>query len=142
MGTTLDRNEIEAILPHRPPFLFVDRISEIVPGERIVGEFRIRETETFLFRSDGQAYLPATLLTESMAQVGAILVLHPDENRGRTIFFRAIEETEFHRLVPSGAKVLVEARVKKLRARFGSLTVEARVDGELAAKGVMSFALG
>jgi 3-hydroxyacyl-[acyl-carrier-protein] dehydratase len=142
MGKTLDRKEIEAILPHRAPFLFVDRISDIAPGERIVGEFHVQPTQLFLSRIDGGAFFPSTLLTEAMAQVGAILVLHPDENRGRTIFFRAIEETEFHRRVSAGARVRVEARVKKLRARFGTLSVEATVDGELAAKGVMSFALG
>jgi hypothetical protein len=74
--------------------------------------------------------------------IGAILVLFPEENRGRTIYFRSIEEVEFSRRVPVGARVRVEAQIKKLRARFGSLKLEAFVEDGLAAKGVMSFALG
>jgi len=138
----LDRAQIQEILPHRAPFLFVDSISSIVPGERIVGEFLVKETERFLAREGDDRYFPPTLLTEAMAQVGAILVLFPEENRGKTIYFRSIEEAEFSRRVPVGARIRVEAQIKKLRSRFGSLTVEAFVDGDLAAKGVMSFALG
>ncbi|HEY7819478.1 MAG TPA: 3-hydroxyacyl-[acyl-carrier-protein] dehydratase FabZ, partial [Vicinamibacteria bacterium] len=91
----LDRAEIQTVLPHRPPFLFVDTISAIAPGERISGEYVIRESERFLARRGNETYFPETLLTESMAQVGAILVLYPDENRGRTIYFRSIEEATF-----------------------------------------------
>jgi 3-hydroxyacyl-[acyl-carrier-protein] dehydratase len=138
----LGREQIEAILPHRPPFLFVDEITEIVPGDRIVGEFLVAEDELFLVREDGNRYLPQSVLAEAMAQVGAILVLHPEENRGRTIYFRSIEEAAFYRRVPVGARIRVEARVRKLRSRFGSLAVEAYLDSGVAAKGVMSFALG
>jgi len=138
----LDRAQIQAILPHRPPFLFVDSISSIVPGERITGEFLVKETERFLARDGEERYFPSTLLAEAMAQIGAILVLFPEENRGRTIYFRSIEETEFAGRVPVGARLRVEARVKKLRSRFGILAVEAFVENELAARGVMSFALG
>jgi 3-hydroxyacyl-[acyl-carrier-protein] dehydratase len=138
----LDRAQIQEILPHRAPFLFVDSISSIVPGERIVGEFLVTATERFLAREGDERYFPSTLLAEAMAQIGAILVLFPEENRGRTIYFRSIEDAEFSRRVPVGARVRVEAQIRKLRARFGSLAVEAFVEDELAAKGVMSFALG
>jgi 3-hydroxyacyl-[acyl-carrier-protein] dehydratase len=137
----LDRAQIESILPHRPPFLFVDSVEEIVPGRSIVGAFRVGETELFLARDGEDVYLPSTLLAEAMAQVGAILVLHPEENRGRTIYFRSIEDAEFHRRVPVGALVRVEGKVKKLRRRYGSLLVEAYVGGDLAATAIMSFAL-
>lgn len=138
----IGREQIEAILPHRPPFLFVDEITEIVPAERIVGEFLVKEDELFLARESSGVYLPQSVLAEAMAQVGAILVLHPEENRGRTIYFRSIEEAEFYHRVPVGSRIRVEARVKKLRSRFGSLAVEAYLDSEVAAKAVMSFALG
>jgi 3-hydroxyacyl-[acyl-carrier-protein] dehydratase len=138
----LDRAEIQRVLPHRPPFLFVDSISSIVPGERITGEFLVKETETFLARRGDGTYLPETLLTEAMAQVGAILVLYAEENRGRTIYFRSIEETQFTRPVEVGARIRVEAAIRKMRSRYGSLAVEAFVDGALVATGVMSFALG
>jgi 3-hydroxymyristoyl/3-hydroxydecanoyl-(acyl carrier protein) dehydratase len=138
----LDRAQIQAILPHRPPFLFVDSISSIVPGERITGEFLVKETELFLAREGAERYFPSTLLAEAMAQIGAILVLFPEENRGRTIYFRSIDETEFSSRVPVGARLRVEARIKRLRSRFGILAVEAFVKGGLVARGVMSFALG
>jgi 3-hydroxyacyl-[acyl-carrier-protein] dehydratase len=138
----LDRVEIQRVLPHRPPFLFVDSISSIVPGERITGEFLVKETEPFLSLRGNEIYFPETLLTESMAQVGAILVLHPEENRGRTIYFRSIEEVEFTRRVEVGERIRVEAAILKMRSRYGSLAVEAFVGSELVAKGVMSFALG
>jgi 3-hydroxyacyl-[acyl-carrier-protein] dehydratase len=138
----LDRAQIEAILPHRAPFLFVDSISAIVPGERIVGELSVSEHEEFLSREGSARFFPATLLVEAMAQVGAILVLFPEENRRRTIYFRSIEGLNFVRRIPEGARVRVEGRIQKLRSRFGMLEVEAFLESELAAKGVMTFALG
>ncbi|HEY7698808.1 MAG TPA: 3-hydroxyacyl-[acyl-carrier-protein] dehydratase FabZ [Vicinamibacteria bacterium] len=138
----LDRTQIQAILPHRPPFLFVDSITSIVPGERIVGDFLVKDSEPFLAREGEELYFPPTLLAEAMAQIGAILVLYPEENRGRTIYFRSIEEAEFSRRIQVGARIRVEAVIQKLRARYGSLAVEAFVEGEPVAKGVMSFALG
>lgn len=141
MARSLDRRDIENILPHRPPFLFVDSVSDIEPGRCITGNFEVKPSELFLDGEDGNAFLPNTILVEAMAQVGAILVLHPEENRGRTIFFRAIEQARFHQRVPAGATVRVEASVRRLRARYGSLTVNAFLDGELAAEATMSFAL-
>lgn len=138
----LDRAQIQAILPHRPPFLFVDSISSIVPGERIVGDFLVKEGELFLAREAGELYFPSTLLAEAMAQIGAILVLYPEETRGKTIYFRTIEEAEFSARVEVGSLIRVEAEIKKLKSRYGSLAVEAFVEGELVAQGVMSFALG
>ena len=142
MPTELDRKEIEAILPHRDPFLFVEAITEIEPGSRIVGRLNGRRMRHYAPRDRDSGYLPPTVLTEAMAQVGAILVLYPEENRGRTIYFRSIEKTSFERQVPSDADVQIEAKVRRMRSRFGSLSVTARTDSEDVAAGVMSFALG
>jgi 3-hydroxyacyl-[acyl-carrier-protein] dehydratase len=140
--THLDRADIEAILPHRAPFLFVDTVLEIDDGKHIVGELHVNEDIRFLSRRDDGVFLPATMLAEAMAQVGAILALHPEENRGRTIYFRAIEGAEFQDPVALGQTVRIEAEVRKMRARFGVLSVTAYVDDAVAAKAVMSFALG
>ena len=142
MTTHLDRADIESILPHREPFLFVDSVIEIEDGKRIVGELRVDDAIRFLSRRDHGVFLPATVLAEAMAQVGAILVLHPEENRGRTIYFRAIEGAEFNDPVALGQTVRIEAEVRRMRARFGVLAVTAYVDDTVAAKAVMSFALG
>jgi len=138
----LDRADIEAILPHREPFLFVDAVLEIEDGKHIVGELHVNDAIRFLSRRDHGVFLPATVLAEAMAQVGAILALHPKENRGRTIYFRAIEGAEFKDPVALGQTVRIEAEVRKMRARFGVLGVTAYVNEAVAAKAVMSFALG
>lgn len=142
MTPLLDRADIEAILPHREPFLFVDAVLEIEDGKRIVGELRVNDAIRFLSRRDHGVFLPATVLAEAMAQVGAILALHPKENRGRTIYFRAIEGAEFKAPVALGQTVRIEAEVRKMRARIGVLGVTAYVNEAVAAKAVMSFALG
>ncbi len=142
MTTPLDRSQIEAIIPHREPFLLVDSVIEIEPLKRIVGELHVDATIRFLSRRDAGVFLPSTVLAESMAQVGAILVLHPEENRGRTIYFRSIEKAEFDGHVRLGQTVRIEAEVRRTRARFGRLAVTAMVGDNVVAKGTMSFALG
>lgn len=142
MTPHLDRAQIEAILPHRDPFLYVDTVLEIEPQRRIVGELHVNERLRFLSRREDGVFLPATVLAEAMAQVGAILVLHPEENRGRTIYFRSIDGAEFHGHVGVGQTVRIEAEVRRIRARFGSLAVTANVGDTVVAHAVMSFALG
>ncbi|HEX9725080.1 MAG TPA: 3-hydroxyacyl-[acyl-carrier-protein] dehydratase FabZ [Vicinamibacteria bacterium] len=145
MSPVLDRQDIERILPHRDPFLFVDEVVELAVGRRVVGVVRTPETGFFLRGVPSDArYFPPTLLIEAMAQVGAILVLHSKENQGRTIYFRSIEEAQFHENVPAGATLRIEGDVRRLRGRMGTLAMKAfLVDapGALLAEGVMSFAL-
>jgi 3-hydroxyacyl-[acyl-carrier-protein] dehydratase len=138
----LDREVIKKILPHRDPFLFVDEIEEWVAGERIIGLVRVSDTAWCLVEDpSGSRFFPSSLLTEAMAQVGAVLVLNTDENRGRTIFFRSIEEINFYRKVPAGSTVRVEGVVRRLRGRLGSLKMKAYLGDEMVAEGVMGFAL-
>ena len=141
MHPKLDRKDIEAVLPHRDPFLFVDSVSELEPGKRIVGELKVDETIRFLSRRADGVFLPPTLLVEAMAQVGAIAVLYPEENRGRTIFFRAIEDTEFKVRVTLGQTVRFVAEARRMKSRFGSMNVTAYVSDTVVATGVLSFAL-
>ena len=145
MSRVLARSDIERILPHRDPFLFVDEILELVPGDRVIGVVRIPETASLL-RGMPQAAgrFPATLLIEAMAQVGAILVLYAVENRGRTIYFRAIEQARFHQSVPAGTTLRVEGDVRRLRGRLGTLAMKAfpaENAGTCVAEAIMSFAL-
>ena len=139
----LDYAAIEQILPHRYPFLLVDRITELEVDKRIVGIKNVTLNERYLSYSAGGApALPPTILTEAIAQVGAILVLAKPENRQRLPFFAGIERVRYRRPVRPGDVVVIEATVIRLRSRMGLLKGTARVDGERVVDGTMTFALG
>jgi 3-hydroxyacyl-[acyl-carrier-protein] dehydratase len=139
----LDYAAIERILPHRYPFLLVDRITEFELDKRVVGIKNVSLNERYLAHSPGEApVLPPTILTEAVAQVGAILILAKPENREKLIFFRAIDRVRYKRPVRPGDVVVIEARVRQLRSRMGILHGIARVDGTVAMVGTMTFALG
>src|SRR5262249_30541780 len=140
----LDYGAIERILPHRYPFLLVDRITELEVDKRIVGIKNVSLNERYLSREmDGMPpALPPTILTEAIAQVGAILVLAKPENRQRLPFFAAIERVRYRRPVHPGDVVEIEAIVVRLRSRMGLLKGVARVNGKRVVDGTMTFALG
>jgi len=138
----LDYTAIERILPHRYPFLLVDRVTEFVLDERIVGIKNVSQSERYLWHGPGEDVLPPTLLTEAVAQVGAILILSKPENHDKLIFFREIKRVRFRRPVRPGDTVEIEAVVKRLRGRMGVLSGAARVNGEVVCDGTMAFALG
>ncbi len=139
----LDYSAIERILPHRYPFLLVDRITELEPDRRIVGIKNVSLNERYLARQPGEPpTLPPTILTEAVAQVGAILILSKPENREKLIFFMGIERVRYRQPVRPGDVVEIEARVKRLRSRMGQLDGFARVNGKIVVSGTMTFALG
>src|SRR5262245_31743342 len=139
----LDYAAIERILPHRFPFLLVDRITELEVDRRIVGIKNVSLNERHLWHGPGGArVLPPTILTEAVAQVGAILVLAKPENRQRLPFFAGIERVRYRRPVHPGDVVVIEANVVRLRSRMGMLEGVARVNGTSVIDGTMTFALG
>jgi 3-hydroxyacyl-[acyl-carrier-protein] dehydratase len=139
----LDYSAIERILPHRYPFLLVDRITHIELDKRIVGIKNVTLNERYLARRDGELpVLPPTILTEAVAQVGAILILAKPENRERLPYFMGIERVRYRRPVHPGDVVEIEAVVRRLRSRVGVLHGVARVDGKVSIEGTMTFALG
>jgi 3-hydroxyacyl-[acyl-carrier-protein] dehydratase len=139
----LDYAAIEGILPHRYPFLLVDRITELEIDKRIVGIKNVSLNERYLSHAtDGSPVLPPTMLTEAVAQVGAIMILAKPENRHRLIYFMGIERVRYRRPVHPGDVVVIEAMVLRLRSRMGSLKGVARVDGKVVVDGTMTFALG
>ena len=118
----LDYSAIERILPHRYPFLLVDRITEFEPDKRIVGIKNVTLNERYLARStDEPPVLPPTILTEAVAQVGAIMILAKPENREKLIYFMGIERVRYRRPVHPGDVVEIEATVRRLRSRMGQL---------------------
>ena len=139
----LDYAAIARILPHRYPFLLVDRITELEPDKRIVGIKNVTLNERYLSpQPGGSPALPPTILTEAVAQVGAILILSKPENREKLIFFMGIDRVRYRRPVHAGSVVEIEAVVKRLRSRMGVLSGAARVDGKVVCDGTMTFALG
>jgi 3-hydroxyacyl-[acyl-carrier-protein] dehydratase len=139
----LDYAAIERILPHRYPFLLVDRITEFEPDRRIVGIKNVSLNERYLAHPPGERpVLPPTILTEAVAQVGAIMILSKPENREKLIFFMGIEKVRYRRPVHPGDVVVIEAIAKRLRSRMGVLRGVARVEGQVVVDGTMTFALG
>ena len=139
----LDYAAIEKILPHRYPFLLVDRITEFELDKRIVGIKNVSLNEPYLSQTtNGSPVLPPTILTEAVAQVGAIMILVKPENRQRLIYFMGIERVRYRRPAYPGDIVEIEAVVLRLRSRMGLLKGVARVDGRVVIDGTMTFALG
>ena len=139
----LDYSAIERILPHRYPFLLVDRIIEFEPDKRIVGIKNVTLNERYLAHSTEEPpVLPPTILTEAVAQVGAIMILAKPQNREKLIFFMGIDRVRYRRPVHPGDVVVIEATVRRLRSRMGQLRGIARVDGKVVVDGTMTFALG
>jgi 3-hydroxyacyl-[acyl-carrier-protein] dehydratase len=143
LSLPLDYAAIEKILPHRYPFLLVDRIIELEVDKRIVGIKNISSNERYLAPSpDGRLVLPPTILTEAIAQVGAIMILAKPENSDRLPFFAGIERVRYRHPVHPGDVVTIEVVAKRLRTRVGVLAGKARVDGKVVVEGTMTFALG
>ncbi len=138
----LEIEDIKAILPHRYPFLLVDRIVALEEDRRIVGIKNVSANERyFIAGPGGRPTLPASILTEAMAQAGAVLILAKPENRSRLIYFMGIERVRYRRPVTPGDVVELEGSVLRLRSKMGSLRGVARVDGKVVCEGQMTFAL-
>ena len=139
----LEIEDIKAILPHRSPFLLVDRVLELEADRRIVAVKNVTTNERyFIAGPGGVATMPASILTEAMAQAGAILILSKPENRSRLVYFMGIDRVRYRRPVVAGDQVILKAEVLRLRAKMGSLRGRALVDGRIACEGEMTFALG
>jgi 3-hydroxyacyl-[acyl-carrier-protein] dehydratase len=139
----LDHAAIERILPHRYPFLLVDRVTEFEVDKRIVGIKNVSRNERYLSpAANGDPVLPPTILTEAVAQVGAILILAKPENRQRLPFFAGIKRVRFRHPVHPGDVLEVEANVVRIRSRMGVLKGVVRVSGRIVFEGTMTFALG
>jgi len=143
LSPPLDYTAIERILPHRYPFLLVDRITQFEVDTRIVGIKNVSLNERYLAHSPGsRPVLPPTILTEAVAQVGAILILSKPENREKLIYIVGIERVRYRRPAYPGDVLNIEVKVKRLRSRMGQLHGVATADGKIVLEGRMTFALG
>ena len=140
--TTLGREQIEAILPHRDPFLLIDEVVELEPGERVVARKHVRGDEWwFAGHFPDRPVMPGVLIVEAMAQTGAVAVLSQEENRGRIAFFGGIDDVRFKRIVEPGDELELECRLERVRGPIGKGKATAKVDGKLAARGTLTFAV-
>ena len=138
----LEIEDIKAILPHRYPFLLVDRVLELEEDKRVVAIKNITSNERyFIAGPGGLPTLPASILTEAMAQAGAILILSKPANRSRLVYFMGIDRVRYRRPVVAGDQVRLEAEVVRLRSKMGTLKGVALVDGKVVGEGKMTFAL-
>ena len=134
--------EIEAIIPHRPPFRFVDEIVELEPGVRAVGRLAITGEEWYLQgHFPGNPIVPGVIMVEACAQVAAVCALtHPD-HQGKFGVFAAIDETRFTRIVRPGEVLDMTIVMERLRMRLGRCSASIAVAGEPAVKATLTFGL-
>lgn len=135
--------EIEAILPHRHPFLLVDVIEDYVPGESAVGYKCVTFREEFFQgHFPEEPVMPGVLLVEALAQVGAVAILSKEENKGKIAYFGGINSCKFRRKVIPGDKVRLETKIIKQKGPVGIGEAVATVDGQVAVKAELTFMVG
>jgi 3-hydroxyacyl-[acyl-carrier-protein] dehydratase len=140
---TLDSNGILDVLPHRYPFLLVDRITEVEPGVRAAGIKQVTINEWFFQgHFPGQPVMPGVLMVEALAQVGAVALLSQPAHQGKIVFFAGIDGVRFRRVVVPGDTLTLSVELTKMRGRVGKGRGEARVDDQLAVEGEFTFAIG
>lgn len=137
-----DRLEPASILPHRPPFLFVDEVVAVEPGKGATGIWRLTGEEAFFAgHFPGRPTLPGVLMVEALAQVGVIALLQDPRYAGKLPLFGGIDDVRFRRQVVPGEALELEVEMGRLSARAGRGHGWARVDGELACEADLLFVI-
>ena len=136
----LEAADIMRILPHRYPFLLVDRIIELEPGKRVVGIKQVTANEPqFTGHFPDRPIMPGVLMVEALAQTAGVAVMTLDEYRGKLGLFAGIDDCRFRRLVQPGDTLRLEVTVEKLRGMFGRVKAVASVDGGIAVEATLSI---
>ena len=139
----LNINEIQKVLPHRPPFLLLDRVDELEPGVRAVGRKCVTMNEPFFQgHFPGKAVMPGVLILEALAQTGAVCMLTIPENEGKIVYFGAIDKVRFKHQVYPGDVLTLKVNITKWKGSFGVGTAAAYVEDKIAVEAVLTFAIG
>ena len=138
----LNKEEIEKIIPQRDPFLMIDEVEEYVPGESAIDNKYVNEKEWyFKGHFPGNPIMPGVLITEALAQTGAVAILSMEENKGKNALFGGIDKLKFKKMVVPGDTLKLEVKIIKRKGPIGVGEAIATVDGKIAAKGELTFAL-
>lgn len=140
--STLDSIDIQKILPHRYPFLLVDKIIEIIPDKRAVGIKNVTMNEQFFTgHFPGRPVMPGVLIVEAMAQVAGVLMLNKRDNVGKYAYFMSLDNVKFRKPVVPGDQLRLEVEVVKLKSKTGQVHTKALVDGVVVSEADLMFAL-
>ncbi|MEJ2169676.1 MAG: 3-hydroxyacyl-ACP dehydratase FabZ [Desulfobacterales bacterium] len=145
MDSFYDIEKIMEFLPHRYPFLLVDRVISLVPDDRIVALKNVTINEPFFQgHFPGKPIMPGVLIIEAMAQVGGILAYEtgPPEKRNRLIYFMGMDKVRFRKMVVPGDQIIFEAKILKFKSKVAKMSGTATVDGQLAAEAELMASFG
>ena len=138
----VDKEGIKNIIPQREPFLMIDEVEEYVPGESCTAYKNVSEDE-YYFKGHfpGNPIMPGVLIVESLAQTGAVAILSMEENKGKNALFGGIDKIRFKKQVVPGDRLKLEVKIIKRKGPIGIGEAIATVDGKVAAKGELTFAV-
>jgi 3-hydroxyacyl-[acyl-carrier-protein] dehydratase len=138
-----DINEIKKLLPHRYPFLLVDRVLELVPRQRIVALKNVTVNEEFFNgHFPEKPVMPGVLIIESMAQAAGFLMLSEEQHHGKIPYFTGIDNAKFRKTIVPGDQIILEVEVLRLKGNVGRVKAYAKIDGQIATEAELMFVMG
>ncbi len=140
MKAPFGKAQIEEILPHRDPFLLLDEVLELEPGSRVVARKVVTDVDC-AGHFPGNPIMPGVKMVEALAQAGAVAVLVQEENRGKLALFAGIDDVRFKRVVRPGEELVLVCELEEMRGPIGRGKARATVNGELAVRGTLTFAV-
>lgn len=139
----LDITEIKKIIPHRYPMLLIDRVEELIPGEKAIAKRNVTiNEELFNGHFPGNPVMPGVLIVEALAQTGAVALLSLPEFKGKTAYFGGIKSAKFRKVVRPGDSLRLEVTLEKIRNNVGLGKAVATVDGKKACTAELTFMIG